>query len=112
MIIDEAAFIDRIEEIWGSAQQTLATGGQAIILSTPNGTGNFFHKTWDGADQQEKTNPFNTIKLHWTVHPERNEAWRKRQDELLGPRMAAQECDCDFTEIYGYGNIQITVKHM
>ena len=34
--------------------------------------------------------------MHWTVHPERNEAWRKRQDELLGPRMAAQECDCDF----------------
>jgi len=94
LIIDEAAFIDRIEEIWGSAQQTLATGGQAIILSTPNGTGNFFHKTWAGAE--ERSNPFNTIKLHWTVHPERNESWRKRQDELLGPRMAAQECDCDF----------------
>ena len=94
LIIDEAAFIDRIEEIWGSAQQTLATGGQAIILSTPNGTGNFFHKTWAGA--QEGSNPFNTIRLHWTVHPERDETWRKRQDELLGLRLAAQECDCDF----------------
>ena len=94
LIIDEAAFIDRIEEIWGSAQQTLATGGQAIILSTPNGTGNFFHKTWAGAE--EGINPFNTIKLHWTVHPERGQEWRDRQSELLGPRLASQECDCDF----------------
>jgi hypothetical protein len=38
------------------------------------------------------------IKLPWYVHPERNEDWRKRQDELLGdPRLAAQECDCDFS---------------
>ena len=43
LIIDEAAFISNVEEIWISAQQTLATGGGAIILSSPNGTGNFFH---------------------------------------------------------------------
>ncbi len=37
------------------------------------------------------------IKLPWYVHPERDEAWRKKQDEYLGdPRLAAQECDCDF----------------
>lgn len=94
LIIDEAAFISNVEDIWISAQQTLATGGGAIILSTPNGTGNFFHKTWVGAE--EGTNRFNTIKLHWTVHPERNQAWRDKQDELLGPKGAAQECDCDF----------------
>ncbi len=42
LIIDEAAFIDGVEEIWASAQQTLATGGGAIVLSTPYGTGNWF----------------------------------------------------------------------
>lgn len=94
LIIDEAAFISNVEEIWISAQQTLATGGGAIILSTPNGTGNFFHKTWVGAE--EGRNRFNTIKLHWTVHPDRNQTWRDKQDELLGPKGAAQECDCDF----------------
>jgi hypothetical protein len=32
------------------------------------------------------------------VHPERDQTWRDRQDELLGdPRLAAQECDCDFS---------------
>ena len=94
LVFDEAAFIDKIEDIWISAQSTLSTGGNAIILSTPNGVGNFFHKTWVGAE--EETNTFNTIRLHWSVHPERNQDWRDEQETLLGPKGAAQECDCDF----------------
>ena len=96
LLVDEAAFIENIGEIWASAQQTLATGGGAIVLSTPYGTGNWFHKTWVSAENAE--NDFLPIKLPWYVHPERDEEWRKRQDELLGdPRLAAQECDCDFS---------------
>ena len=96
LLVDEAAFIEQIGEIWASAQQTLATGGGAIVLSTPYGTGNWFHKTWVSAENKE--NDFLPIKLPWFVHPERDESWRKRQDELLGdPRLAAQECDCDFS---------------
>jgi hypothetical protein len=67
-----------------------------LYLSTPYGTGNWFHKTWVSAENAE--NDFLPIKLPWYVHPERNDEWRKRQDELLGdPRLAAQECDCDFS---------------
>jgi hypothetical protein len=96
LIVDEAAFIEQIGEIWASAQQTLATGGGAIVLSTPYGTGNWFHKTWVAAESAD--NDFLPIKLPWYVHPERDESWRKRQDELLGdPRLASQECDCDFS---------------
>jgi hypothetical protein len=96
LLIDEAAFIEGIDTIWASAQQTLATGGGAIVLSTPYGTGNWFHQTWVKAEAHQ--NDFLPIKLPWFVHPERNEAWRKKQDELLGdPRLASQECDCDFS---------------
>ena len=97
LIIDEAAFIEGVEPIWASAQQTLATGGGAIVLSTPNGTGNWFHKTWVKAENKEKGNSFFPIRLPWQVHPERNQAWRDKQDDELGDkRIAAQECDCDF----------------
>ena len=105
LLIDEAAFIDNIGETWASAQQTLATGGGAIVLSTPYGTGNWFHKTWVAAETGE--NDFLPIKLPWYVHPERDQTWRDSQDAQLGdPRLAAQECDCDFstsgdTVIYG-----------
>ena len=94
LLIDEAAFIDNIEETFAAAQQTLATGGQCMALSTPNGIGNWFHQTWEKAEQGE--NSFVPVRLPWTVHPERNQAWRDQQDRDLGPRMAGQECDCDF----------------
>ena len=94
LILDEAAFIDKIDTIWAAASQTLSTGGQCIALSTPNGVGNWFHRTWVGAE--EGSNDWNMIKLHWTVHPDRKQEWRDEQDKLLGPSEAAQECDCDF----------------
>ena len=94
LILDEAAFIDKIDEIWTASQQTLTTGGSCIALSTPNGVGNWFHKTW--VEAEEGRGMINPIKLHWTVHPDREQEWRDEQDKLLGPSSAAQECDCDF----------------
>ena len=94
LLIDEAAFIDNIDETFAAAQQTLATGGQCMALSTPNGIGNWFHQTWEKAESGE--NSFLPIRLPWTVHPERDQAWRDQQDSDLGPKMAGQECDCDF----------------
>jgi hypothetical protein len=94
LLMDEAAFIDNIDETFTAAQQTLATGGQCMALSTPNGIGNWFHQTWEKAEAGE--NSFLPIRLPWTVHPERNQTWRDQQDRDLGPRMAGQECDCDF----------------
>ena len=93
LIMDEAAFISNIEDIWTSAQSTLSTGGKAIVLSTPNGVGNWFHKVWLKGEAGDTWNP---IKLYWTVHPERNQSWRDDQTKLLGETKAAQECDCDF----------------
>lgn len=94
LIIDECAFIDDAEEIWASAQATLSTGGDAVLLSTPNGQGNFFHKMWVEAETGQ--NGFNTILLDWRVHPERDQAWRDEQTRKLGPVMSAQEHDASF----------------
>ena len=94
LVFDEAAFIEKIEDIWVSSQSTLSTGGSAIILSTPNGVGNFFHKTW--TESEDGFNGFNRIKLHWSVHPERDQNWRDEQERLLGKKGAAQECDVSF----------------
>lgn len=99
LIIDEAAFIDSIDEIWTSAQLTLATGGDAILLSTPNGVDNLFHKLWVQAEEgktPEGLELFNPIKLKWDLHPDRDQKWRDQQTLTLGTRKAAQECDCDF----------------
>jgi len=94
LILDEAAFIERIDTIWTAAQQTLATGGDCLAISTPNGVGNWFHKTW--VDATDGLNKFHTVKLHWSEHPERDQNWRNEQNTILGPTKAAQECDADF----------------
>jgi hypothetical protein len=95
LIIDEAAFVQNAEELWLSAQSTLSTGGKAIILSTPNGVGNFFHKMW--VESEDGGNDFNRVTLPWNLHPERGTDWRENQTKLLGERGAAQECDCVFS---------------
>lgn len=94
LIIDEAAFIDEIDEIFPAAQQTLASGGQCIVVSTPKGIGNWFHNTFTKAELEE--NGFIAIKLPWYLHPEKDQAWRDEQDKLIGKKMAAQENDCNF----------------
>jgi hypothetical protein len=94
LILDEAAFIENAEDLWGSAQQTLATGGRAIVLSTPNGIGQWFHQMWNDAEMQD--NNFVPIRLPWNVHPNRDQKWRDDQEKELGKRLAAQECDCNF----------------
>lgn len=99
LIIDEAAFIDKIDEIWTAAYPTLSTGGRAIVLSTPNGVGNLFHKMWK--DAEAKKNNFNTIKLPWNLHPERDQIWRDKQTEVAkSPKEAAQECFDGETRVF------------
>jgi hypothetical protein len=111
VVSHNCAFIDNIDTVWAAAQQTLATGGKAILLSSPNGTGNFFHKTWEDAENNPKSR-FHHIRLPWTVHPERDQAWREKQDELLGPRMASQECLDGYCLVTVYDTITDEVKEM
>ena len=94
LVIDEAAFVLEAEEIWRSAYSTLSTGGRAIVLSTPNGVGNWFHRMW--VEAERKKNDFHTLRLPWTLHPERDQRWREEQTKQLGVRGASQECDTDF----------------
>jgi len=94
LIHHNCAFIDNIDTIFASAQQTLSTGGFCISLSTPFGTGNWFHKMWEKAEIG--ANSFVPIKLPWYLHPERDQNWRNQQDDDLGPSLASQECDCVF----------------
>ena len=99
LIIDEAAHIDRAEEIWISAQSTLATGGRSIIISTPFGVGNFFHSTWTQSENKE--NDFARVKLNWRVHPDRDDEWYQKEYALLGDRGFRQEYEAEFL---GSGN--------
>lgn len=98
LILDEFAFMTEANEIWTSAQSTLSTGGDAILLSTPNGASGTFYDIWQKAEIRQGVDglgAFNPIKIDWKRHPERDQKWRDLQDEVLNDkRLAAQENDC------------------
>jgi hypothetical protein len=110
LIIDEAAHVDGIDELWLGLWPTLSTGGNAILISSPSGVGTLFHKIWVGAKEGEDgegnpnpgkgNNNFYRIELPWTVHPERDQEWYEAQRaEILpakGERGVAQELLCSF----------------
>ncbi len=50
LIMDEAAFIEGIDKIYTAIKPTISTGGGCVALSSPNGVGNWFHKTWVEAE--------------------------------------------------------------
>jgi len=104
LIVDECSFVRNFAQIWISAQPTLATGGDCIILSTPNGVGNWFHKTYTEAIEGKKIEvagkmtSFNPIQLHWSLHPERDDKWASNERAKIGERAFAQEHECDFLQ--------------
>lgn len=94
LVIDEAAFVQGLDEMWLAIGPTLSTGGRCIALSTPNGVGNWFHKNYvDAIDQK---NLFHPIKLMWDVHPDRDEEWFEEQKANYSERELAQEFQCNF----------------
>ncbi len=113
VIIDEAAFIDGAAEVWSAVKLTLDVGGgTCAVLSTPTGVGTWFHETWIKSTQGQKIdkisddpeiwegigeNDFHPIKLHWSLHPDRDQEWREEQTRTMGEKKAARECDCDFS---------------
>ena len=94
LIIDEAAFIRNFDELWTGLYPTLSTGGRAIILSTPKGVGGQYHKIYTNAESG--LNEFNAIKLPWSVHPERDQAWFENETRNFSKRKVSQEYLCDF----------------
>jgi len=69
LVLDETAFIKDAEAIWMAAGMALsATKGKCIMISTPNGTGNLYHKTWVGTTN--KKNDFIPLTVHWTQNPQ------------------------------------------
>lgn len=99
LVIDEAAAVRWADVIWAAAFPTLATGGAAIINSTPLGLGGWYHSMW--VDALSGGNGFNPIRLRWDMHPERDINWYNAMAKALGPRRTAQEIDGDFL---GSGN--------
>ena len=107
LFIDELAFIEPglMEDFWKSVYPTISSAEKAkiFIASTPNGTGNLFHKLWVGALKGDNGFGFDEIK--WDEPPRRDEAFKQKTIENLGSYEAwLQEYECVFLQ-HGDGAI-------
>ena len=83
LILDEAAFIEGGQDVWAACQASLSTGGDAILVSTPNGYDAIYHTTYDGA--KKGNNDFKIVEMRWYEDPRFNKGlfWEKEGEETI-----------------------------
>jgi hypothetical protein len=104
---DEFAFVrpSIATEFWTSISPTLATGGQAIITSTPNSDEDQFAIIWRdanklideyGEESDLGINGFKSFRSYWWDHPDRDDEWAKEERGRIGEERFRREHDCEF----------------
>ena len=104
---DEFAFVppNIASEFWTSISPTLATGGKAIITSTPNSDEDQFSQIWKeanlkfdefGNETVVGKNGFFPFRAFWNEHPDRNETWANEERSRIGEERFRREHDCEF----------------
>lgn len=104
---DEFAFVppNIADEFWTSISPTLATGGKAIITSTPNSDEDTFATIWKeankkfdeyGNEQEVGINGFFPFTCAWNEHPDRNDEWAVQERGRIGEERFRREYGCEF----------------
>lgn len=107
LYLDEFAFVrpSVAKEFWTSISPTLATGGKAIITSTPNSDEDQFALIWKEANKCEDeygnptelgVNGFKAFRAKWQDHPDRDEKWAAEERGRIGIERFRREHECEF----------------
>mgnify|MGYP003630113470 FL=1 len=107
LYLDEFAFVRPTiaKEFWTAISPTLATGGKAIITSTPNSDEDQFATIWKQANKCTDEfgnetplgiNGFKALSAHWSEHPDRDEKWAEDMQAQLGEERFRREIGCEF----------------
>jgi hypothetical protein len=112
---DEFAYVEPniAVEFWTSISPTLATGGKAIITSTPNSDEDQFAQIWNeankrfdeyGNETELGKNGFYPCIAIWNEHPDRDEEWANAERSRVGIERFDREHECL------HGNSLITLQ--
>jgi len=104
---DEFAFVrpSIAKEFWTSISPTLATGGSAIITSTPNSDEDQFALLWrdankcfdsHGNETEIGINGFKAYRSYWWEHPDRDDVWKEEELGRIGEERFRREHGCEF----------------
>jgi len=107
LYLDEFAYVEPniAVEFWTSISPTLATGGKAIITSTPNSDEDQFAIIWQEANKRIDEygnstvlgkNGFYPYMAVWSQHPDRDEVWANEERSRVGVERFEREHECKF----------------
>jgi hypothetical protein len=94
LIVDEAAFVEKMRAFWAAIYPTISTGGKATLLSTVNGMSNLYYELY--RDAQLAKNNFNIVDITWPEHPDYTEKWSEETKGNMPHRLWLQEYECEF----------------
>lgn len=104
---DEFAYVEPniAVDFWTSISPTLATGGKAIITSTPNSDEDQFAQIWNEANKMFDEfgnvtsvgrNGFYPYMAIWSEHPDRDSKWADVERARVGDERFRREHECEF----------------
>jgi hypothetical protein len=91
VIVDEAAYVDKA--LFTALRPMLAvSGGQLILISSPNGRQGYFYETWEHGEDWER--------IRVTAHqcPRISAEYLEKERRELGPMLYEQEYLCSFVD--------------
>lgn len=94
LVIEEAAFIDNMEDKWKSIFPAVFNNSKVIVMSTPNNVADWFGETY--LDAQKGWNRFVIFETDYKEHPlYQNEEFVEAM-KSLGPAHFSQEIEANF----------------
>lgn len=96
LIADEFAFLEDQEEAWAALRPAADVGGQVVVLSTANGSGDLFETLWNKAS----TKAMNYTPLFFSWRTAFTEEWYEMKKRELLPWQLAQEHPSDPEEAF------------
>ena len=94
LIVNEAAFVDKMREFWMAIYPTISTGGAACIISTVNGMSNLYYELYKAAVKGE--NKFHIVDIEWKEHPWYTQQWYDDTRPNMSEKAWLQEYECEF----------------
>lgn len=98
IFLDEYAHIEPKQQLkfFTSTYPVISSGKttQVIIVSTPNGFGDDFHKKW--TESMEGENNYARFEVHWSNVPGRDEAWKLETIRNTSEFQFQQEFEAEF----------------
>jgi len=124
VVLDEFAEYAHAEKVWTAISMSVSAGGIIVIIATPKGVGNLYHKIWQMTNKsltmsvsslaalekdQRELSVFRPMAVHWSQLPlseftrrgfSSSLAWYKHMKSKIsmekGDKAIAQELDLDF----------------